>query len=159
MHDQLQLSATILTRWQHLVASNKALNFLHWAMCVVMNRRIAMAIETASYLGVFVDCCLFACCPGGRWRDMEQVAARCRRPVASEVALDMLHWGMLSVLLWRTAVTIKMGPGHAASGNAICIPPAHRRGHQNGWWTRCICSSLSILSLTITIAKDHVMIH
>jgi hypothetical protein len=23
--------------------------------------------KTATFLGVFVDCCLFACCPGGRW--------------------------------------------------------------------------------------------
>jgi hypothetical protein len=32
-----------------------------------------MAIETASFVDVFVDCCLFACCPGGRWGNMEQV--------------------------------------------------------------------------------------
>ncbi len=44
-------------------------------------------------------------------------------------------------------------PGHAASGNAVCIAPEHRRGHQNGQRRRCICSSSSILSLTITIAK------
>jgi hypothetical protein len=30
-------------------------------------------------------------------------------------------------------------PGHAASGNAVCIAPAHRHGHQNGRRTRCIC--------------------
>jgi hypothetical protein len=60
-----------------------------------------MAIKTASFLGVFVDCCLFACCPDGRWGNMERVVARCRLPVASGVALDMLHQGMLSVILWR----------------------------------------------------------
>jgi hypothetical protein len=32
-----------------------------------MYRRIAMAIKTATFLGVFVDCCLFACFPGGCW--------------------------------------------------------------------------------------------
>jgi hypothetical protein len=26
-----------------------------------------MAIDSATFLGAFVDCCLFACCPGGRW--------------------------------------------------------------------------------------------
>jgi hypothetical protein len=66
-----------------------------------------MAIKTASFLGVFVDCCLFACCPGGHWGDTEQVAARCRRPVASGVALDMPHQAKLSALLWRTAVAIE----------------------------------------------------
>jgi hypothetical protein len=55
MHDQLQLSAAILTRWQCLVASNKALNLLHRAMYALTYRRIAMAIKMASYLGAFVD--------------------------------------------------------------------------------------------------------
>jgi hypothetical protein len=73
-----------------------------------MYRRIAMAIKMASFLGVFVDCCLFACCPGGHWGDTEQVVAQCRCPVASRVSLDMLHRAMPSVLLRRTAVAIKM---------------------------------------------------
>ncbi len=114
MHDQLQLSAAILTRWWRLVASTKALNLLHRAMCAVTYRRIAMAIKTASFLGVFVDCCLFACCPGGRWGNTEQVVTRCRPPVASGVALDMPHWAMPSVLLWRTAVAIETAGGRGA---------------------------------------------
>jgi hypothetical protein len=107
MHDRLQLSAAILARWRRLVASNKALNLLHQAMCAVTYRRIAMAIKTASFLGVFVDCCLFACCSGSRWGNTEQVVTRCRRPVASRVALDMPHWAMPSVLLWCTAGAIE----------------------------------------------------
>jgi hypothetical protein len=71
IHDQLCLLAAILTRWWHLMASNKASNLLHQAMCAVTFRRIAMAIKVASFLGVFIDCCLFACCPGGRWGDRE----------------------------------------------------------------------------------------
>ncbi len=114
MRDRLQLLAAILARWQCLVASNKALNLLHRAMCAVMYRHIAMAIKTASFLGVFVDCCLFACCPGGCWGNMEQVVAQCRRSVASGVALDMPHQGMLSVLLRRTAVAIKTAGGRGA---------------------------------------------
>ncbi len=91
MHDRLHLLAAILAQWRRLVASNKALNLLHWAMCAVTYWRIAMAIKTASFLGVFVDCCLFACYPGGLWGDTEWVVARCQRPVASGVALDMPH--------------------------------------------------------------------
>jgi hypothetical protein len=75
MHDRLHLLAAILARWRRLVASNKALNLLHQAMCAVTYRRIAMAIETSSFSGVFVDCCFFACCPGSRWSDTEQVVA------------------------------------------------------------------------------------
>jgi hypothetical protein len=77
-------------------------------MCTVTYRRIAMTIKTATFLGAFVDCCLFACCPGGHWGNTEQVVAQCRRPVASRVALDMPHWAMLSVLLRRTTVAIEM---------------------------------------------------
>jgi hypothetical protein len=73
-----------------------------------------MAIKTASFLGVFVDCCLFACCPGGRWGDTEQVVTQCRRPVASRVALDMPHRAMPSVLLRRTAIAIETAGGRGA---------------------------------------------
>ncbi len=101
----------ILARWQRPVASSEALDLLHWAMHVVMYRRIAMAIKTASVVGVFDDCCLFACCPGGRWGNTEQVVARWRRPVASRVAVDMPHRAMQSVSLRRTAVAIKTANG------------------------------------------------
>jgi hypothetical protein len=76
--------------------------------------RIAMAIKTASCVGVFVDCCLFSCCPGGQWGDTERVVARHQHPVASRVALNMPHWAMLSVLLRRTAVAIKTAGGRGA---------------------------------------------
>ncbi len=101
MRDQLQQLAAILAWWWRLVASNKALNLLHWVMCTVTYRRIAMAIKTATFLGAFVDCCLFVCCPGNCWGNTEQVVARCRRPVTSGVALDMPHRAMPSVLLRR----------------------------------------------------------
>ncbi len=109
MHDGLQRLATILARWWRLVESNKALNLLHRAMYTDTYRRVAMAIKTATFLGAFVDCYLFACCPGGRWGNTEQVVIRCRRPVASRVALDMPHWAMPSVLLRRIRKAFKMG--------------------------------------------------
>jgi hypothetical protein len=104
----------ILARWGRPVASSEALDLLHWAMCAVTYRRIAMAIKTATFLGVFVDCCLFACCPGGHWGNTEQVVTRCWRPVASRVALDMTHWAMPFVLLRRTTVAIKIAGGQGA---------------------------------------------
>ncbi len=63
-HVRFNLLDIILAQWQGSVASSKALGLLHWAMCAVTYRRIAMAIKTASFVGIFVDCCLFACCPG-----------------------------------------------------------------------------------------------
>jgi hypothetical protein len=80
-------------------------------MRAITYQRIAMAIKTASFLVVFVDFCLFACCPGSRWGNTEQVVAQFWRPVASGVALDMSHPAMPSVLLWRTAVAIELAGG------------------------------------------------
>ena len=66
-HVRTMLLGIILARWWRPVASSEALDLLHRAMRAVTYRCIAMAIKTATFLGVFVDCCLFACCPGGRW--------------------------------------------------------------------------------------------
>ncbi len=107
-------SDIILAQWWRPVASSKALDLLHWAMCAVTHRRLAMAIKTVSFVGVFVDCCLFACCSGGRWGNTEQVVSQCRHPVASGVALDMPHQVMPSVLLRRTATAIKAAGGQGA---------------------------------------------
>ncbi len=54
------LSEQVLAQWWHTVTSSEALDLLHWAMRMVLYQCIAMAIETASFVGVFVDCCLFA---------------------------------------------------------------------------------------------------
>jgi hypothetical protein len=105
------LSDIILAQWRRPVASSEALYLLHRAMHAVTYRRIAIAIKTASFVGVFVDCCLFACCPGGRWGDTEQVVNQWWRPVASGVALDMPHWAIQSVSLWPTTVAIKTAGG------------------------------------------------
>ena len=107
-HVWFMLSDIILAQWRHPVASNEALDLLHWAMHAVTYRGIAMAIKMASFAGVFFYCCLYACCPGGRWGNMERVVAWCQHPVASGVAVDMPHWAMLSVLLLHTAVAIEM---------------------------------------------------
>ncbi len=125
----------VLARWLHPVASSEALVLLHRAMRAVSYRRIAMAIKTASFVGVFVDCCLFACCP---WTLGRYGASSCPMPASSG--------------FWSS-------PGHAAFGDAVCIALARCRGHRNGQRTRCICSSLPILSSTITVAKDHVMVN
>ncbi len=113
-HVRFILSDIILAQWQRPVASSKALDLLNWAMHAILYRRTAAAINMATFLGVFVDCCLFACCSGGRWGNTERVVAQCRHPVASGGALDMPHWAMLSVLLRHTVVAIKMAGGGGA---------------------------------------------
>ncbi len=90
-HVRFILLDIILAQRRCPVASCEALDLLHWAICAVTCRHIAMAIKAACFLGVYVDCCLFACCPGSRWGDTEQVVAWCRRPVASRVALYIPH--------------------------------------------------------------------
>jgi hypothetical protein len=60
MHDQLLLSAAILTQWRGPVSSAKALHLLYRAMCVVLYLRIAMAGKTARKLGTFFIVVLFA---------------------------------------------------------------------------------------------------
>jgi hypothetical protein len=53
-HVRFILSDIILARWQHPVASSKALDLLHWAMHAVLYRRTAAAINMATFSGVFV---------------------------------------------------------------------------------------------------------
>ncbi len=98
----------ILAQWWHPVASSKALDLLHWAMRAVLYWCTAAPMNMATFLGVFVDCCLFACCSGGHWGDTEQVFARWRLPGASSVALDLLHWAMSDSSLQCIRMAIKM---------------------------------------------------
>jgi hypothetical protein len=77
-------------------------------MCAVTYRRIAMAINLATFLESFVDCCLFFCCPGGHWGDAELVVAQCRHPETSSVALDLLNWAMPRASLQRVRIAIEM---------------------------------------------------
>ncbi len=74
-HVRFILLDIIIARWQHPVASSKALDLLHWAMHTVLYWRTAAAINMATFLGVFVDCCLFACCPGNHWGNTKRVVA------------------------------------------------------------------------------------
>jgi hypothetical protein len=118
--DRLQILAAILAQWWRLVASNKALNLLYRAMGAVLYRRTATAIKMASLLGTFF---LSSFCLLLPWQPLGPYGAS-SRPMAAFSSFRSSH-------------------GHAASGDAICIAPAHRCGHQNGWRMRCICLSLS----------------
>jgi hypothetical protein len=48
------------------------------------------------------------CCHGGRRGDTEGVVARWQHPVASGVALDMMHGAMPHVLRQRLRIAIEM---------------------------------------------------
>ena len=58
--------------------------------------------------GYIIHRCFVCCRPGGRQGDTERVVARWRRPVASGVALDMMHRGMSHVSLQRFRMAIEM---------------------------------------------------
>jgi hypothetical protein len=88
-------------------------------MWAVTYRRITMAINLATFLETFVDCCLFFCCPGGRWGNTELVVTQCRRPGASIVALDLLNRAMPRALLQR----IRMAIGMAHDGGVLSSHP------------------------------------
>jgi hypothetical protein len=62
--------------------------------------------------------------PGGCWGNTEQVVAQWRRPGGFPGSSE-----------------------HAALGNAICIAPAHCRGHQNGQQQMFICFLLPLFCL------------
>ncbi len=53
-HVRFMLPDIIIAQWRHPVASSEALDLLHRAMHTVTYRRIAMAIKTASFLGVLL---------------------------------------------------------------------------------------------------------
>jgi hypothetical protein len=74
-----------------------------------------MAIKTAHKVGVFIHCCLVECHPGIHWSDTEQVVARWQRPMASNMALDILHRAMPHELLQYLRMAIKM----ACNGGAF----------------------------------------
>jgi hypothetical protein len=88
-------------------------------MCTVTYLRIAMAINLATFLEFFVDCCLFFCCPGSCWGDTELVVTQCRRPGTSSVALDLLNQAMPRALLQCVRMAIEM----ACNGGVLLSHP------------------------------------
>ncbi len=107
-HDQLMLLEQILTPLRHPVASWKAMNLLHQAVCAVLYWNTATVIRMVNKVGVFFHHCCFACNPGSCRHNTEWVVAHWQRPEASGVALDMLHWAMPCLLLNCICLAIKM---------------------------------------------------
>jgi len=65
--------------------------------------------------------CFIFCRPGGRRGDTERVVAQWRRPVASGVALDMMHRAMLQLLLQRCHMAIEMSSNGGAFVRHRCL--------------------------------------
>ena len=115
------ISERVLARWQCLVAFMKALDLLHLSMRTVVARGIVPPHRDghrnghqSGYISHCCCCCFVCYCPGGCRSDTEQVVTRWWHPVASSVALDMLHWAMLHVLLQRLRMAIEMASGKGA---------------------------------------------
>jgi hypothetical protein len=105
-------------------------------MHTVLYRHITMAIKTARKVGVFIHRCVVDCRPGIHESNTEQVVAQWRRPVASDMAMDIPHWVMLHELLQCLCMAIEM----ASDGGAFV----------------CCCH---LFLLSVIIAKDHVIVH
>jgi hypothetical protein len=71
--------------------------------------------------GYMTHRCFVFCRPGGRQGNMERVVARWRRPVASGVALDMLHRVMPHVLLQHLTMAINMVRRRGAFVRRRCL--------------------------------------
>ena len=90
-----------------LFSSNCAMSQFYKACGINdVSRGSVWCLFAASFGGaIFTATTLFVCAktddPGGRRGDTGQILARWWRPVASNVAQDVLHWGMCSVLqMW-----------------------------------------------------------
>ncbi len=84
MCDWLQLSAAILAQLRRPVASTKALDPFHQAMCMVLYWLTTTAIKMARKVGPFFCHCFVCCCPGGCWGDTEWVVTQwqlCHRAI------------------------------------------------------------------------------
>ncbi len=62
-HVPFMLLEQVLARWWHPLAFSEALDPLHRPIHAVSYHHIAMAIEMASFVGVFVDCCILHVAP------------------------------------------------------------------------------------------------
>ncbi len=102
------LSELVLARWWRLVAFVKAMNLLH-------PRAMLMVWYHGYQSGYILHLCFVCCFPDGHRGNTEQVVAQWQRPVASVIALDMLHRTMPHVLLQRLRVAIEM----ACDGDAF----------------------------------------
>jgi hypothetical protein len=64
--------------------------------------------------GYIIHRCFVCCHPGGRQGDTERVVARWWHPVASGVALDMLHQVMPHLAIQRLTMAIEMAGNRGA---------------------------------------------
>ena len=122
---QLLILEQWLAQWWHPVASSKAQDPFHWAMHTVTYWYIATAIKTASKVGIFFHCCSFACHPGSRRGNMEQVVARWQLPGASSVALDLLNQTMPRALLQRICMVFEMACKGGTFARLLHLFPWH----------------------------------
>jgi len=85
----------------------KALDLLHWAMRAIVPPHCDDH-QNGHQSGYMIHRCFVCCRPGGPQGDTERVVAQWRHPVASNVALDMLHPEMPHVSLQHLTMAINM---------------------------------------------------
>jgi hypothetical protein len=133
---QWQLSVAILVLWWQPVASNIALDLLHWAMGVVSYRHTAMDIKMDSKVGAYFFLLFCLLLP----RQLPGQYGESSHPTAASS-------GFRSI------------PQHVAFEDAHRIALVNPQGLQNGPRGRYISLSLLILSSTTTVAKYHEIVN
>ena len=78
------------------------------ACVIVPPHRYGYGHHNGLQRGYMLYCCFACCSPGGRRGDTERVVTQWQRPVASGVALDMLHRVMPHVSHQRLTMAINM---------------------------------------------------
>ena len=110
------ISEQMLVQWWRLVAYIKATNLLHRAKRTIVPPH-RDGHQNGQQRWYIVHCCFVDCCHGGHWGNTEQVVAQWQRPVASDLAIDMLHWVMPHAPLQHFRTDIKM----ACNGGLLLI--------------------------------------
>ena len=95
-----------------------------------------------------MHCHFVDCCHGGRQGNTERLVTR-QHPVASNVALDMLHWVMPLALLQHLCMTIEMT---CDGGTFACLHRYVAKGMVQAWVAQ---KTLKLDILRVFIMSDY----
>jgi hypothetical protein len=136
-HVRLVKSKQVFARWWHLVAFMRATHEPPPSgdVCGILVLPHRNGHQKGQQRGTFCII-VFLLCP---WRPSGQYRA--------------------NSCLMAASSGFRRSPGHAASGDTTCFASTPPHDYRNGLQRRNIRSLPRIFSLTLLVAKDHVMVH